>query len=530
MPAFSPHGIGALHVAVYATLTRALERYATLVAAGREFMLVCTLLSAVLLWRTARRLGLGDVASAVAVLLAGAVPLLSVITAVDSPAQVAVPWLLLAAWLLAHGGPSPAAIAVALLATTVAVLLAPGTLLLVLAGAAAASMTGTLMTGNLPGRLSEAGRLIPTLVPALLFIAVAFLLGRWDPQPETAVTWAAQEPAVLGVAAALVAVGILAAWRLPRFRAAGVALVATTAAAVALPGRLAVLLVCLPLAAILTAALLQAWARPVLGARERLRRTAVAAGALALAGGAATALVVLLRAPHPDLGARDQSALLSWAGNQLSSDARLVAPVRLWAELVHAGGDEDQFRLPGTAGQSRPLAPVVTVMEDGGPGDLLVAAFGTSESAPPLVVIDPSRSAPTPAELEHRRALAAAILANPTTSVTAEAADVLESGQVDPRLLSLLAALTGQFGLGLQSLPPALGESLRHTAAREAVVSSLMGRPLTPGIPLTDRLVAYLDAQVPPFAPDRVQVARNGVRIAFHYVSAPDALVTGATP
>jgi hypothetical protein len=57
-----------------------------------------------------------------------------------------------------------------------------------------------------------------------------------------------------------------------------------------------------------------------------------------------------------------------------------------------------------------------------------------------------------------------------------------------------------------------------------------MGRPLTPGIPLTDRLVAYLDAQVPPFAPDRVQVARNGVRIAFHYVSAPDALVTGATP
>jgi hypothetical protein len=197
---------------------------------------------------------------------------------------------------------------------------------------------------------------------------------------------------------------------------------------------------------------------------------------------------------------------------------------------VHAGGDEDQFRLPGTAGPGSPLAPVVAVSDDGRPPDLLVAAFGRSASAPPLSVADPARREPTRDELAHRRALATALLANPTTSARAQATRVLESGQVDPRLLTLLAALAGQSGLGLESLPSAPGESLGHTPARQAVVSSLAGRPLTPGLPVTDSLVSYLDAQVPPFAPDRVAAAGDGVHIGFHYVSAPDALVTGSTP
>jgi hypothetical protein len=204
--------------------------------------------------------------------------------------------------------------------------------------------------------------------------------------------------------------------------------------------------------------------------------------------------------------------------------------VRLWSELVHAGGDEDRFRLPGTAGQARPLAPVVTVTENGGPRDLLVAAFGSSASAPPLTVADPARKAPTARELDRRRALATALLANPTVSAGAQATRVLESGQVDPRLLTLLGALAGQSGLGLESLPSAPGESLGRTPAREAVISSVAGRSLTPGLPVTDSLIAYLDAQVPPFAPDRVVAARDGVHVAFHYVSSPDDLVTGSTP
>jgi hypothetical protein len=514
-----------LHLAVYATLTRAFDRYATLAAAGREFLLVCTVLSAVLLWATARRLRLGPVASAVAALLGGAALLFSPITAPDSPVRIAVPWLLLAAWLLARGAPSLGSMALALLSATVAVLLAPGTLLLLLAGTVAAAITG-----QLPRHVQDAGRRFLAGGAALLFVVVTFLLGGWDPAPGNAAGWALPEPEVVVVAAGLLTIGGLAAWRLPRFRALAVGLVTTTAVAVGLPGGRSALHICLPLAALLTAALLQALARSAVRGRVRLRRIARVAAALVLTGAAVAALVALVRAPRPDLGARNHAALLSWVRGQLSEDAQLTAPARPWAEAVHAGGDEDQFLLPGTAGPGSPLAPVVRVTEGGGRLDLLVARFGASNSAPPLTVVDPARQAPSPEDLERRLSLARALLVNPTTTAGPQAARVLESGQVDPRLLTLLAALAAQFGVGVESLPPVPGESLRHTPAREAVVDSLGGEPLTPGAPVTNRLLAYLAAQMPPFDPDRVEAGTEGVRVAFHYVSTPDALVTGSTP
>ena len=45
-PTFSPDGLGALHTAVYATLTRAFARHDTLLAAGREIVVVATVRTA----------------------------------------------------------------------------------------------------------------------------------------------------------------------------------------------------------------------------------------------------------------------------------------------------------------------------------------------------------------------------------------------------------------------------------------------------------------------------------------------------
>jgi hypothetical protein len=51
-----------------------------------------------------------------------------------------------------------------------------------------------------------------------------------------------------------------------------------------------------------------------------------------------------------------------------------------------------------------------------------------------------------------------------------------------------------------------------------------------PGDPVAaDRLVARLEAQLPPLAPDEVRVAGDGVLVAFRHVSDPDAVVTAAT-
>jgi hypothetical protein len=179
---------------------------------------------------------------------------------------------------------------------------------------------------------------------------------------------------------------------------------------------------------------------------------------------------------------------------------------------------------------------VLTVSQDdsgGTDGGRLVARFGSGGSAPSLVVSDPRPGTPTDDELARRRTLSAALLANPTTVAGSGATDVLEAAAVDPRLLSLLAALAARYGVGVGDFPSAPGEPAPPAdgaLARQALVTSLGGNPLTPGAAATDRLLAWADAQVPPFAPDAVTVTADGVLISFRYVSGPDALVTTSTP
>ena len=147
-----------------------------------------------------------------------------------------------------------------------------------------------------------------------------------------------------------------------------------------------------------------------------------------------------------------------------------------------------------------------------------------------LLVVDPAPGVPTPEELDRRRSLAAALLANPTTGTDGRAAEVLRAGAVDQRLLSLLAALGAQFGVGLADFPTAPGEPQGGALARRALVDRLGDDALLPDSPTTERLVAWLEAQLPPFAPDSFEVTDNGILIDFRYVSAPDALVTRSTP
>lgn len=526
----SPEGVGALHATVYGTVTRALDRHETLLAAGRELVLVAVLLSCVLLWRTARRIGLGDPAGASGVLLLGLGLLTPVLlpdgSALDGPALLAVPWLLLAGYLVAPGRSAPAALVGAVLATAVAVLLAPDVLLLVAAAGVAAAV------GSVPRRVPVSGRRALAVLSTVPVVGVALLLDRWDPQPTAAAVLGVGTPAVHVASGVLVALGALAGlgglsgWRLHRLRTPAVGMTAA-AASVALSGRLPTLLVCLPLAALLAAGLGEhmargagaAWARPVLR---------VAAG-LTLGIVGAAALTSLLRTPPADLGARDHDALVAWVDEQLHPDTLVVAPPRLRAELVHAGADPDQVRLPHPAGDGGSPAPVLVVVEEDPPaGSTPVARFGPSEGTPRLVLADPSPGEPTPEELHRRRTLAAALLTRPTTADHGRATGALVSAEVDPRLLTVLAGVDVEFGLGLASLPTVAGEESTGTLTRYAVLDEAFGAPLRPGAPGTERLLAWLDAQWPPLAPDTVEVADGTVRIGYSYVSAPDGVVTEA--
>lgn len=520
-PALSPDGLGALHVAVYAALTRAFTRYDSLAAAGRELMLVAAIGSALLLWRTARRLGLGVLAGAAAVLLAGVPPLLSAAALIDIPAQLAVPWLLLAAWLMAPGRSTVAARVVALVAASLAILLAPDVLVIVLAGAAAALCTGRLLRRvALPRRLIAALLLVPVLA------LVALLLPRWDPQPG-AEAYGVGNGTLLALGAAFLVVGSLAAWSLASVRIPAVALAAATLSALVLQGRFSALTVCLPFAALVSAALAESL---LSSAPEGTRRPLRVAASALLAGALITALVLLVRVPPAERATPDTRAALEWAETQLPVGAGLVAPRHLWAELIHVGGDENQVRLSGAGRDGGPSEPAMNLVRGDAPAGGLVVARFERPGARALLVVDPAPGVPTPEELDRRRSLAAALLANPTTGTDGQGAERLRTGAVDQRLLSLLAALGAQFGVGVADFPAAPGEPQSGTLARRALVDRLGDDALLPAAPATERLVAWLDAQLPPFAPDSFEVTDDGVLIVFRYASAPDALVTRSTP
>jgi hypothetical protein len=473
----------------------------------------------VLLWGIARRLGFGHASAAGAILLAGVPALLSGAALLDVPAFLAVPWLLLAAWLIAPGRPAVPGLAVASLATAVAVLLAPDVLVLLLTGAAAAVATGVLLRRATPG---------PRGIVALVLLGAAVAAALLLPVPPRGAD-SVSSGTLIPAALAFLVIGGLTAWTPGRLRVPALALVATTLVALLPSGRLATLVICLPLAAVLCAGLVRSL---VSRSPEASRRVLRIAGAAALAAAVvAASLVVLLRGPASAATGRNPAdALVGWVESGLSPETRLVAGSTLRAHLIHAGADPDQVVPPGTPRPDEPGTPMLDVVQGDAPDEAVVLARFEAGSAGPLLVVDPAPGTPTPDELGRRRSLAAAVLANPTTTTGERAAEVLRSGEVDPRLLSLLAALAAQFGVGIQDFPLGDGEPGEGPLPRRALVDRIAGDPVLPGAAATERLLAWLEAQLPPFHPDSVVPTDEGVRIEFAYVSGADALVSGSAP
>ncbi|WP_369130666.1 hypothetical protein [Modestobacter roseus] len=542
----SPEGLGALHTAVYATVTRAFARHDTLVGAERELLAVALLGTGVLLWRTGRRLGLGDAGCALAVLALAAVPALAPLSAAASPSWLALPWLLLAAWLLLSGRPSRASAVTAAVATSLGVLLAPDALVLLVPGVAAG--VAARAAWRRPARMP------PGVTRALTVAGIAvgagvtrLLVGAWYPQPGDPTRWGAGTAELVLVGSGLLVVGVLAVVWLPRLRGPGAALLAGTLLGVVPPGdRLPTLLVCLPLAALLAAVLADALVDRVAAARPAFGRVAreAAAGALVLVLAAALAGVVT--GPRGDLGAEAYGQLVAWSDQQLPDDAVLAADPRPAAELVHAGLDLDRLvtaRGPVTAAtgelplqlqvsadgdpaaDARPVArfPAGSPTDGGAPDD------GAPDDRAPdgvtLTVADPDPAEPTSEQLAARRELGEALLANPATTAPPAAAELLRAGSVDPRLLTTLAGLAARFGVSLADLPAVPGE-LPGVPVRQAVLGSVAGVPLPGDSPAADRLRNWLEAQRSPYRPARVTSVEDGLLLTWPRAPDPDAQVT----
>ncbi|GAB3362282.1 thioesterase domain-containing protein [Modestobacter lapidis] len=523
LPLLSPEGLAAVHAAVYATVTRAFERHATLAGAGRELLLVLLLTSAALVWGTARRGGLGQPASAVAVLAFGAVPTLVPAHAVSTPAALGITWLLLGTWLAVGGRTPRAPWPVAGGAIALGTLLTPDVLLLGTAGLAAAVATGELL-----GRGPATRRLAVGTGLAAATVAVRLLVARWDSQPQAPGRWAAGLPDLLLVTAALLAVALLTVVVLPPLRTPAVALAATTLLAVAPPwGRLPALLLCLPVAALLLAAALEHVVGAAVVGHPGRRRTVRLVAVSTVGATAAVTVLLLAAAPRSDLGAAAHRQLVAWVQDQLPPDGRVSADATLRAELVHAGAAPSRVGV-ATDVQLAATAPGTTELRvesgDSPVDGAAVARFDPADGLPALSVVHPDPAPPDPAAVERRRALARALLANPQTAAPGPVADVLSSGAVDPRLLSLLAGIGARFGVALDSLPVVPGEEGR-TLVRSAVITGIGGTVLADDPRRADRLLAWVDAQREPYAPDTVRRVDQGVLVTYRWSPDPDGAV-----
>ena len=446
--------------------------------------------------------GFGSPAAAAAVVLAGLPALLSAAALLDCPAQLAVPWLLLAAWLTARRPPSPVARA-SRCGRRVATLLAPDVLVLLVPARRPPWRTGVPRPGDAARAI---GALLLVARPVL---GTVLLLPRWDPgggrtsAPGTLLRSAAGLPARRRPRRLGPRTGSAhrpSRWSPPPWTSC------------CRPGGLSALIVCLPLAAVLAvggpggrAGAPRARGGPAAGLDARPRRSRPPL---------VVAVVALVRAPAPALpgaGARPRPCRLG--GRRPARRRRLVA------DRAAAGGTAPCRRRPGRGAPARdgaagrPSRPAAHRRPGASPPDAGWCSPASTAGRTGLRSSSWTRhpGVPTTEELARRQSLATALLANPTTRPGAAPREVLAIRRrsthgccpCSPRWAPSSAS-------GVQDLPPAPGEPDDGPPARRALVDRLGGGPLRPGAPATERLLAWLDAQLPPFAPDSVDVHRRG--------------------
>jgi hypothetical protein len=251
-----------------------------------------------------------------------------------------------------------------------------------------------------------------------------------------------------------------------------------------------------------------------------------AVAALVLGGDRADRPAAVPTAPPPGAGssgsaasAGPAAALLDWADRALPDGARLRLEDDVRGDLLAAGAPDE---LVTTEEPTGPGDVVLTVTRgEPRPGSRVVARFDD------LAVVDPAPGTPTPEQLDRRRALAEAVLANPTTRASDPAAAVLRSADVDARLMALVAVLTAREGVEVAAFPRPDGAD---GPARSVLLTAVGGAPVGTGEPATAALTTWLAAQRPPFVPDPVEVTEDGVLLSYRYASDPDDLVAEVSP
>ncbi|GAB3988143.1 ArnT family glycosyltransferase [Nocardioides marmoraquaticus] len=553
--------LGWIQIAGWTWLTDAFDRYDVAVMAGREAMVVHHVVAAGLLWLLARRLDLGRAAATVAVLVFALSPLSVQFSRTVYLDNVALPWLLAAfvlalsrrKQLLAFAG-AAACFGVAVLSKETFLLALPFLAWVVWRSADretrryTLSVAASLLTLVLASYALFAlvkGEVLPGDDRVSLWEGVTFqlltraesgsVLDTTTQSGQAVAVWFTLDP-VLPVLAGLAALGTLFSRRLRPFAVAFLAL----SAVVLKPGYLPVMyvIVLIPFAALLVAAVLDLALR-----RGGRATTALGVAAALVAGAVAVPLwAVQLRGLFlADLD-RPMREAQSWVTDNVRPSERILVDDAVWVDLVRDGlprqnvvwyykadTDSDVVSLAPNGWQDydyvlvtqalRRSAGSAPTVDQALENATRTAVFGSGESSVEVFRVDPrgadELAAATDRDQRARAAAGTELVGNPALDLTDDVADLLRTGQVDSRVLSLLAAAAGQRSLSVVDLPVVFGED--GQLPRRSVVLDDVADP--------EVLAGRIEAQRGSFAASSVTVEGDQVRVEY-----PVALPTDLLP
>jgi hypothetical protein len=242
-----------------------------------------------------------------------------------------------------------------------------------------------------------------------------------------------------------------------------------------------------------------------------------------------------VRAGTPARAATTASGLAAaWVAGQLSSDQSIACDTRICAALA-ADGVASGRLVPLASAAAAPGANVVVTSPAGTAqvsqdAPVLLASFGTGASQVEVRAAAPGGAAAyaraLQADLAARRTGGAQLLHSQTLQVSTQVAAQLQAGQVDSRLLIMLAMLASQHSWRVVAFGGASpGVPLTDAPLRQVTIAG-------PDATAVAAAFAVVQAQRPPYAPAqattvRLAGAQPGLRIDFA-APGPLGLLTGA--
>jgi hypothetical protein len=281
------------------------------------------------------------------------------------------------------------------------------------------------------------------------------------------------------------------------------------------PGRGAAALTVLPLLAAIVAAVADD-----VDSRFPRARPVLWSGADAIVVAAALAAVALPASRPPS--EPTPASLQAWLDDQLAPGAALHADALDRTELVAAGFPADRLRALGAPSAAADVV-LLTDRPGGGveppahcPGTTLLTALprwggGPAEICSAGAPVDTADTDDATGRASRIR-IGTALAGNPALQLDPRAAELLTTGQVDPRVMIVLAALGSAHTVTVAEFPPVALES-PAALRRRVVVTAVDGEAATTDGPVA--LHDWLGRQRAPFAPPVLRNVGDGLLVGY---------------